>query len=91
MTLPIHPEMTHSMGRSFVIQPSVRKASTLVGEGGFEQCCLGMMTILVIGYEDIECGGSCEDMEKFVGLGLNQGSKQWGILSRFLKCARKTN
>jgi hypothetical protein len=49
-----------------------------------------MMTKLVIGYEDIERGGSCEDKEKFVGLGLNQGSKQWGILSRFSKCARKT-
>jgi hypothetical protein len=76
MTLPICPKTTHLMGQSFVIQPSVGKASTLVGEGGFERCCLGMMTILVIGYEDIEHGGSCKDMEKFVGLGLNQGSKQ---------------
>jgi hypothetical protein len=64
------------MGRSFVIQPSVGKALTLIGEGGFKRWCLGMMTILVIGYEDIERGGSCEGMEKFVGLGLNQGSKQ---------------
>jgi hypothetical protein len=45
----------------------------------------------VIGYEDIERGGSCEDMEQFIGLGLNQGSKQWGILSCFSKCARRRN
>jgi hypothetical protein len=49
-----------------------------------------MMTILVIGYEYIERSGSCEEIEKFVGLGLNQGSKQWGLLTHFLKCAGKT-
>ena len=51
-----------------------------------------MMIVPVIGYEDIEHCGNREDMEeKFVGLGLNRGSKQWGILSCFSKCARKTN
>ena len=87
MTLPICPKMTRLMGLSFVIQPSVGKALTLDGEGGFKRWCLGMMAILVTGYEDTECDGNRERMEKFFGLALNQGSKQWGISSCFSKCA----
>ena len=29
--------------------------------------------------------GNCEDVEKFVGLGLNQGSEQWGVFFSFIK------
>ena len=81
MTLPICPETTNLMGRSFVIHPSVGKASTLVGEGDFGRWCLGMVMILVVGNEDIGRSVNHEAMEKkFVGLSLNQGSKQWEYL-----------
>ena len=51
------------MGRSFVIHPSVGKASTLVGEGGFKRWCLGMVMILVV----CEIMWYCVDLEDMRG------------------------
>jgi hypothetical protein len=75
------------MGRSFIIHPSVRKALSLVEEGGFELWCLGMVMILVV-CEVMWCYVNREDMGgKFVGLGLNQGSNQRKYL--FLEMCQK--
>ena len=77
------------MGQSFVIHPSIGKALTLVGEGGFERWCLGMVMILVV----VRLCGAMSTVkiwgEKFVGHGLNQGSKQREYL--FLEMCQNQN